>query len=128
MSVFGRQATNSLWMTGAGISQRDMEIQKAINYMEATMADQEQAVPAPTIVTNHQSSSGAILPGVLKNFFTYHSPVGDQPARYVALRDKALELAVMITRYCPPSADTTAAIRLLREAVMTANASIACGE
>lgn len=64
----------------------------------------------------------------LEGMFTYHAPVSDQQLRYEALRKKARELAELIVDYCPPSADTTAAIRQLREAVMTANASIAIGE
>lgn len=61
----------------------------------------------------------------LPDIFTYHSPKGDQPKMYAAIREKALELAQVIINCTPPSADQTAAIRLLREAVMTANASIA---
>jgi hypothetical protein len=64
----------------------------------------------------------------LDNLFTYHAPINDQQERYVALRAKAKELAELIVGSCPPSADTTAAIRLLREAIMTANTSIACSE
>lgn len=61
----------------------------------------------------------------LDEMFTYHSPVNDQPKRYELIREKARELAHVIVDNTPPSADQTAAIRLLRESVMTANASIA---
>ena len=61
----------------------------------------------------------------LPEIFKYHSPTGDQPAKYEAIRNKALELANVIVANTPASADQSAAIRLLREAVMTANASIA---
>jgi hypothetical protein len=64
----------------------------------------------------------------IESWFTYHSPKGDQPERYKLIRDKAKELAEVIIENTPPSADQTASIRLLRECVMTANASIACGE
>lgn len=64
----------------------------------------------------------------ISKFFSYHAPKGDQQVRYEELRSKGKELADLICRYCPPSADTTAALRKLREAIMTANASIACGE
>lgn len=64
----------------------------------------------------------------INNLFTYHPPINDQQERYVALRSKAKELAELIVASCPPSADTTASIRLLRECIMTANQSIACGE
>lgn len=61
----------------------------------------------------------------IEQLFTYHKPTGDQPERYESLRAKAKELAREIVRVCPPSADRTAAMRKLRECVMTANASIA---
>lgn len=62
----------------------------------------------------------------IDNWFTYHSPTGNQPGRYELLRNKAKELANLIIENTPSSADQTAAIRKLRECVMTANASIAC--
>lgn len=61
----------------------------------------------------------------LEALFTYHPPTGDQPARYGAIRQAGMELAQVILDCCPPCADRTAAIRKVREAVMTANASIA---
>lgn len=63
----------------------------------------------------------------LENWFTYHKPEGDQPGRYESIRRAGLDLARMIVAATPPSADQTAAIRKVREAVMTANAAIACG-
>ena len=64
----------------------------------------------------------------LDNLFSYHKPFGSQPARYEIIRAKAKELAVLLLGACPRSADRTAAIRKLRECVMTANASIAINE
>lgn len=64
----------------------------------------------------------------LEKWFTYHAPKGDQPARYVAIREAAKNLAKVIFDNVPPSADRTAALRKVREAVMTANAAIACEE
>lgn len=64
----------------------------------------------------------------IDNWFIYHSPTSDQPERYEKIRNKAKELAMIIFESCPDSADRTTAIRKLREAVMTANASIACNE
>ena len=61
----------------------------------------------------------------IENIFTYHSPSADQLPKYEAIRAKAKELGHVIVANTPASADQTAAIRLLREAVMTANASIA---
>ena len=64
----------------------------------------------------------------LEVWFNYHAPKDDQPARYVALREAAKEFARAIVTHVPMSADRTAALRKVREAVMTANAAIACEE
>jgi len=58
--------------------------------------------------------------------FTYHPPTPDQIARYNKLRLAARDFAVVILEETPKSADQSAAIRKVREAVMTANAAIAC--
>lgn len=60
--------------------------------------------------------------------FSHHPPTGDQVARYELLRHSAQIFAAQIIRHCPAGADRSAAIRKVREAVMTANAAIACGE
>lgn len=57
--------------------------------------------------------------------FTYHAPNEDQLKRLQAVREKAKELAHAMLDNVPPCADQQAAMRLLREAVMTANAAIA---
>lgn len=59
--------------------------------------------------------------------FSYHAPKEGQPAQYEAIRGKAREMAQVILANTPGCADQQAAIRLLREAVMTANAAIALG-
>lgn len=63
----------------------------------------------------------------LDNWFVYHEATVDQVVQYQAIRHKAKELAATILANCPQSPDRTDAIRKVREAVMTANASIACG-
>jgi hypothetical protein len=63
----------------------------------------------------------------LKNWFTYHAPATGQAMKYERIRAAGLEMARTILADTPPSADQTAAIRKIREAVMTANAAIACG-
>lgn len=64
----------------------------------------------------------------IENWFTYHSPKGTQTDRYVLLREAGKALAEAIVAYTPSGPDQDAAIRKVREAVMTANAAIACGE
>lgn len=63
----------------------------------------------------------------LENWFTYHRPTGDQPQQYEAIRAAGRQFAEVIVANTPPSADQTAAVRKIREAVFTANAAIACG-
>lgn len=67
-----------------------------------------------------------ISPMELESWFTYHAPDVDQLAKYEAIRKAGLELAKTIVENTPVSADQTAAVRKVREAVMTANAAIAC--
>jgi len=63
----------------------------------------------------------------LDHIFKYHSPTDEQLPKYEAIRAAAKVFAAVVIENTPRSADQTAAIRLLREAVMTANASIALG-
>lgn len=77
----------------------------------------------------------------LQNWFTYHPPTGDLavqeegsavthmvplPVVYERIRKAGLDMAREVVRLTPASADQTAAIRKIREAVFTANAAIAC--
>lgn len=64
---------------------------------------------------------------VIEEIFTYHAPTPEQVEKYQRIRDKAKELARVIDECCEPGPDRTAAVRKVREAVMTANASIATG-
>lgn len=61
----------------------------------------------------------------LENWFTYHAPTADQIVQYQEIRELAKGLAYAIVRNIPASADQTAALRKLRECVMTANAATA---
>lgn len=61
----------------------------------------------------------------IENLFTYHAPTDEQKKSYEVLRKGAMDFARLIDENCPESPDRTAAIRHLREAVMTANAAIA---
>ena len=62
----------------------------------------------------------------LDNWFTYHAPSTEQQYAYRIIRDSARVFALAVLAYTPSSADQTTAIRKIREAVMTANAAIAC--
>ena len=61
----------------------------------------------------------------LEAIFTYHSPTPEQLPKYQALREAALSFAQAIDAHTPDGPDKSAAIRHVREAVMTANAGIA---
>lgn len=63
----------------------------------------------------------------LDHIFKYHTPTPEQLPKYEALRAAAKSFAEAIVAHTPPSADQSAALRHVREAVMTANASIALG-
>lgn len=64
----------------------------------------------------------------IENIFTYHSPKGDQPERYEAIRNKAKELALLILAVCPNSRERSLALTHLEDVCYTANASIARNE
>lgn len=64
----------------------------------------------------------------IESRFTYHAPKDGQPERYVAIRDKAKELAKLIESECPSSRERSVSINKLDECVMWANASIARNE
>lgn len=61
----------------------------------------------------------------IEEYFTYHSPSGEQVERYAQLRNAAKSFAAALVELTPVSADQTYAVRLLRQCVMTANQAIA---
>jgi hypothetical protein len=64
----------------------------------------------------------------LENWFSHHPPQDpDTVRRYEEIRAAGLAFAEVIAENTPQSADQTVAIRHVRDAVMNANASIACG-
>jgi len=67
-------------------------------------------------------------PADLANWFTYHAPFGDQAERYGKIREAAREFAAVVLAATPACADQTACLRMIREAVMAANQTIACNE
>lgn len=96
---------------------------------EQDQAPEYKDVDPTSPTAGYAMSTGARLEmrRTVKRMFTYH-PVqagGNQERRYRLIREKAAELAETIYLNTPRCADQSAAIRKLREAVMTANASIA---
>lgn len=60
----------------------------------------------------------------IDNLFTYHIPDQTQIEKLLKLRTAAKVLAWAIDDYVPVCADQAAAMRLLRECLMTANAAV----
>ncbi len=57
--------------------------------------------------------------------FSHHTPTPEQLIDHDAVHAGAKRFAEIILAHTPPSADQSAALRLLREAAMMANAAIA---
>jgi hypothetical protein len=66
-----------------------------------------------------------IMSQQIETAFTYHAPTDGQPEKYVQIRNKAKELALLIEDLCPESREKSLAMTKLEEFVMWANASIA---
>ena len=62
---------------------------------------------------------------VIETLFTFHAPTPEQIESYASIREAAKNLARVIHANCDGGPDRTAAMRKLRECVMTANAGIA---
>jgi hypothetical protein len=61
----------------------------------------------------------------LKNRFTYHAPHSDQTEKYVAIREDALKLALLIAQFTPVSREQSVALSSLEQCIFFANAAIA---
>jgi hypothetical protein len=62
---------------------------------------------------------------IVAEFFKYHAPNETTIPKYAAINQAAKNFAEVVLANCPGGADRSAAIRLIRDARMTANASIA---
>jgi len=62
----------------------------------------------------------------VKALFTYHRPTATTIPKFEAINAAALALAEAILKNAPDCADRDAAIRLVTQARMQANAAIAC--
>lgn len=60
----------------------------------------------------------------IRELFTYHAPTPDQQERLVKVRAAARHFAAVVISCAKACADRSAAMRKLREAVMTVNAAI----
>lgn len=62
---------------------------------------------------------------IVAEFFKYHPPNDSTIPKYAAINQAAKNFAEIVLQNCPSSADRSAAIRLIRDARMTANAAVA---
>jgi hypothetical protein len=69
--------------------------------------------------------AGRINRDNLHELFKYHEPTPAKLEQYQSLRRAAYDFANAILAQTPECADQQAALRLVREALMTANAAIA---
>ena len=66
----------------------------------------------------------AYIPADLDEVFRYHAPNPEQQKCYADIRVIAKAFASMVLESTPPCNDQTAAIDLIREAAMRANAAV----
>lgn len=81
------------------------------------------AAPAAGDVAAHNAAAATTEERWLNDVFTYHPPTPEDRLAYTAIREAAKTLVRTIKANTPKCADQTAAIRKVREAVMTANAA-----
>lgn len=66
--------------------------------------------------------------GQIENWFNYHPPKNDDEVHvYEDMRERGRELAHYINQQVPDGREKSLAMTKLREAIMWANAGIACG-
>jgi len=61
----------------------------------------------------------------LDNDFRYHAPKEGQPEKYMFIRDRGRELAMLINDLVPEGREKSLAVTNIEQAVMWANAGIA---
>lgn len=64
----------------------------------------------------------------IEDAFMHHPPKGNQTERYEQIREAGKYFAIILARNAPVCKETHNAMRKIREAVMWANAGIACNE
>jgi len=78
-----------------------------------------------TMNAANTASTGPSENFILDELFTYHAPDAEQQVHYDRIRRAARAFARAVLDHTPRGSDQSAVIRLIREAVMTANASVA---
>lgn len=85
----------------------------------------ESATSRPAQLTKEKRMQGQTLSARIQNDFTYHRPPAERNSVFVSIREKAKELALLISNEVPTGREQSTALTRLEEAVMHANAGIA---
>ena len=98
---------------------RESEEQRKVHTVERALGPRNQFEERPSRELTDEE--------VLEEAFRYHPPEGSsaKTRAYATIRASGRALALTILQSVPRCADRTAAIRKVREAVMTANAAVA---
>lgn len=80
---------------------------------------------ALSVARDGSNETNALFVAYVEEAFTYHAPNEAQRVAYDEINAAAKFFALAVFRNCPPCADRSDAIRQIRMARMTANASIA---
>jgi hypothetical protein len=108
----------------------DQEKTQAPPDERASQFDREQREMREKRMAYQMSTAGCDRPlmteaQILAELFKYHAPNEATLPKYAAINQAAKNFAEVVLQNCPSSADRSAAIRLIRDARMTANASVA---
>lgn len=97
--------------------------------VEKTQAPIDERLMRELGIARRQAGCEARLPmnqeEIVAEFFKYHAPNENTIPKYAAINQAAKNFAEVVLANCPHGADRSAAIPLIRDARMTANAAIA---
>jgi hypothetical protein len=103
------------------------ETEAALNKLDQETADRIRAL-GREMTPPHKPAEGGQAEMTLQEIirrFTYYAPTGDQPARYVELREAARDLAIKICTLTPTCREQSIALTKLEECIFFSNAAIA---
>ncbi len=115
----------------------EYDIESSAKRRSSRLPSNDCPFPAPAVPGNAFKGSPMTQPDVkfvnnsvatkydLDHIFSYHSPKGDQPAKYEAIRAAAKNFAKVVLENTPSGEDRASALREIRTAMMTANAAVA---
>lgn len=95
------------------------------NFAEREVRRMKESLADRQIQTAGQIGRAMSDSEIVAEFFKYHPPTSDTLPKFSAINQAAKNFAEVILANCPRGADRSAAIRMIRDARMTANAAIA---